>query len=290
LISVNDLKNTLRIMRNDLTNEFLFKISERILGRNSKFHNLHRGESCYLFGNGSSLKYFDLEQFSDRIGIGCGQLFLHKDYSRLNLKYYYSGHPFFYYPFWTNQYLKKFEKNRVGAICRENISKNKQTEYFISLSNYFGLRGENIFYVHHFDTSFDENKYDLDKKFTYIDGSLSAMLGMALFMGFNEITLIGCDYTWKPRHHGHFFEFGKRPDKIVSDKFSEKPLSAAKKNAKISTITINDKYTGQLIPSITYKDFTGKDLIFKENHEIIESIDLLKLDKTNMMYRIYDEE
>ena len=73
-------------MRNDLTNRILFNISERILNRNSKFHNMHRGESCYLFGNGSSLKYFDLDQFTDRPTIGCGQLFLHRDYSKLNDK------------------------------------------------------------------------------------------------------------------------------------------------------------------------------------------------------------
>ena len=173
-------------MRNEFTNEILFKISKNLLGRNTKFLDIHNGESCYLIGNGSSLKYFDLEQFNDRLSIGCGQLFLHKDYSKLNVKYYYSGHPFFYYPYWTNQYSKKFEKNRVGAICRENIKKNTETQYFVSLSNFFGIIGKNIYYVHHFDTQFHRRKYNLSNKFTYIDGSLSAMVGIALFMGLEK--------------------------------------------------------------------------------------------------------
>ena len=137
-------------MRTELINEILYKLSINLLNRNSKFHNIHRGESCYIIGNGSSIKYFDLEQFDDRVSIGCGQLFLHNDYSKLDVRYYYTGHPFFYYPFWTNQYLKKFERNKIGAICRENIMRNNQTEYFVSLSNFFGIRGNNIYYVYHF--------------------------------------------------------------------------------------------------------------------------------------------
>ena len=278
------------MFRTDLTNEILYRLSINLLNKNSKFHNIHEGESCYIIGNGSSIKYFDLEQFGDRISIGSGILFLHNDFSKLDVKYYYTGHPFFYYPYWTNPHSKKFERNKIGAMYRENIMRNNQIEYFISLSNCFGIRGNNIHFVHHFDSYFDKTKFYLDKKFTYINGSLSAMLGIALYMGFDEITLVGCDYTWKPRHHGHFYEFGKRPDKNVSEIYAEQFLLAASENANISTITITNEYTGQLIPSITYKDHTGKELCYKENYEIIRSADLIKLDKSNMSYRIFDEE
>ena len=52
------------MLRTELTNEILYKISKNILNGNSKFENLHKGESCYIIGNGSSIKYYDLEQFS----------------------------------------------------------------------------------------------------------------------------------------------------------------------------------------------------------------------------------
>ena len=278
------------MFRTELTNDILYKISKNILSRNSKFENLHKGESCYIIGNGSSIKYYDLDQFSDRVSIGCNQLFLHRDYSKLDLRYYYTGHPFFYYPYWTNQYLKKFEKNKIGTICRENILENNQIEYFISLSNFFGLRGNNINYVHYFDKKFDINNFKLNDKFTYMDGSLSAMLGIALYMGFKDIILVGCDYTWKPRHNGHFFEYGKRPEKLVTEIHSENSLLAANEYANLATITITNEYIGQVIPSLTYKDLTGDDLCYKENHEIISSSNLIKLNKTNMQYRIFDEE
>ena len=27
----------------------------------NKFHNIHEGETCYIFGDGPSIKYFDLK-------------------------------------------------------------------------------------------------------------------------------------------------------------------------------------------------------------------------------------
>ena len=39
-----------------------------------KFKNLHKGEACYLFGDGPSVKYFDLKQFSDKISIPCSSI------------------------------------------------------------------------------------------------------------------------------------------------------------------------------------------------------------------------
>ena len=63
----------------DIKNNVLFTLSKGILGKNKKFKNIHEGESCYIFGNGISLKDMDLKKFSDKTSIGCGYLFLHND-------------------------------------------------------------------------------------------------------------------------------------------------------------------------------------------------------------------
>ena len=44
-----------------------------------KFRDTHKGESCYVFGNGPSLKWFDLKKFSDKPSISSGQLHYHKE-------------------------------------------------------------------------------------------------------------------------------------------------------------------------------------------------------------------
>lgn len=51
----------------DVKNKILHFISRSVIERNKKFKDAHAGESCYIFGNGASLKYYDLEKFSDKL-------------------------------------------------------------------------------------------------------------------------------------------------------------------------------------------------------------------------------
>ncbi len=276
-------------LRNNLTNSILFGITKKILDKNKKFQNIHHGESCYIFGNGSSLKYFDLSQFSDRVSIGCGLLFLHKDFKKLSMPYYYSGHPFFYYPFWTNPYSQALEKNILGSMYKSSVFQFKDIEYFVSLTNYLGLSGENINYVYHFDEGFTGKKgIDLSAKFTFMEGALSAMLGIACYMGFKDIVLVGCDYTSTPKMHGHFYEHGKRPIKHNESIYCEEPLIAINEFVNIRTVTVNDEFSGDLVSEISYKALTNQEPNYNENNEIVELSKLLELKKCNMDYRIFD--
>ena len=90
-------------------NKILLKVSSKTLEKNAKFKDIHKGESCYIFGNGSSLKHYDLKLFNDRVSIGCGTLFSHIDVNSINLKYYYIPGSLFFYKFWKNPYSGKYE-------------------------------------------------------------------------------------------------------------------------------------------------------------------------------------
>ena len=65
----------------------LLKISSPILRKVNVFHNAHRGESCYIFGDGVSVKWFELKSFNDRICFTLGVLPFHKRSADLNIKY-----------------------------------------------------------------------------------------------------------------------------------------------------------------------------------------------------------
>lgn len=45
-----------------------------------KYKDIHKGETCYIFGDGPSIKWFDLSKFSDHIGISCGVIPFHNDF------------------------------------------------------------------------------------------------------------------------------------------------------------------------------------------------------------------
>jgi hypothetical protein len=269
-------------------NKILLTLFSETLKKNRKFKNLHKGESCYLFGNGSSLKYYDLKLFNDKVSIGCNALFTHKDSKNLNLKYYYVGHPMFFHKFWKNPYSKLYEKNRVGEFYRKNMASYPETQFFISLSNYFGIRGDNINFIYHFGEKNDSNvDGQLDEVFAMMGGgALMGMLGLALYLGFTDITMVGCDYTFSPKMNGHFYEKG--PEKCIEGTvFLSEVLNLVKDKVTIRTVTPHEEFGGDLIQSITYKALLGGDPVYKDNTKILPEADLKELDSMNMDYAIY---
>jgi hypothetical protein len=276
----------------NLKSKILSLVSKKIIGRNKKFKGMHQGESCYLFGNGSSLKCFDLKKFDDKISIGCNGLFLHRDFKDLSLNYYYHCHAFFDYPYWVNPLSGKFVKNVLGSIYKEKYYVISDIPHFVNLSNYFGLNDSNIYYIHHFDKPFDgydEDTCRVDNNFTCAASSLGGMIGLAIYMGFKDITLVGCDHSLYPNAAGHFYEFGRFADVFTDNVNNEIYLLAAAKYANLRIVSPNKNYRGHILPSISYEELTGDAPVYKENNEIISKSDLLAL-SSFVGYKIFPNE
>ena len=60
-----------------------------------------------------------------------------------------------------------------------------------------------------------------------------------------------------------------------------------KEKVTIRTITPNEDFGGDVLPSMTFKELVGEDPIFKENQNILSEEDLRDLDSTNMDYTIF---
>ena len=127
----------------------------------------------------------------------------------------------------------------------------------------------------------------MDSVFTMMTGSLEGMIGLALYMGFKNITLVGCDYTSSPQKIGHFYEFGEGIDLDSQTIYNKTIFNSLRKIVNINSITINNKYTVRVIPSVSYSDFTNSIPIYKENREIISEEDLLEINSLNMNYKIF---
>lgn len=268
-------------------NKILLNFFSKTLKKNKKFKDIHKGESCYIFGNGSSLKYYDLKLFNEKASIGCGALFIHKDFRHLNLKYYYVAHPLFFYKFWKNPYSKRYEKNKVGAFYRKKMDLFSEVKYFTSLTNYFGIQGNNINYLYHFgqvgELGIDSQ---MDEVFSMMEGSMMGMIGVALYLGYTDITLVGCDYTFAPKMQGHFYERG--PEKRrEGPAFLGKTLNLIKDKVTIRTLIPDEELKGDILPSITYKELVGDDPLYKDNNIILSEADLKELDSMGMEYKIY---
>ena len=264
-------------------NRLLFAFSKRLLEKNRKFKDLHLGETCYIFGNGESIKSMDLEIFNDKVSIGCNSLFLHKDFKKLDCRYYQIVPPFFFLPYF--KYYGKLQRNDISALYRKKIRDFKNVKFFTSVFNKLIIFAPNIYYEHHFGVnSSDIKNCELDGTFSFMSGATHAMIGLAIYMGFKKAVLVGVDYTFSDRFSYHFYEKGRGIGK--NEKLFDKVFFDHVKD-KIDLLTVslaNNK--SKTLKYISYTDYTNKPERYQENIDCVDKEDLVKLDKMGF-YKIW---
>ena len=114
----------------------------------NKYHDLHKGESCYIFGNGPSIKWFDLSVFSDYVGISTGSIPFHNDFKKLNVKYHAIVEPWYYCPKWMQRYQLLRDARLISKKHKDLMSQNKGIDFFINVTSFPWVTGLNINYVH----------------------------------------------------------------------------------------------------------------------------------------------
>jgi hypothetical protein len=265
--------------------------------------------ACYIFGDGKSIKYYDLSSFSDLPSISLGLVSLHVGSKFLNLKYSLSCDPFQLWPgkniydyimrrvkelIKSKEYFRALScisPSKLFGLCLNSYSKLLFTDnevllnsnYISHCSNYKFVKFlSNSFYYHQYLKINEKIDNDINNIFNnkhYI-GSLHFAIYFAYFLGFNKIYLIGCDYLDFEPTATHWYEKGKPAPH--SGKTDEKYIEYMRNFIEIKIITLNKSYGEHFI---SYKDFSGNNLEYKENNEII-SIKKLEMLKRQCVYKI----
>jgi hypothetical protein len=269
-----------------MKNNFLKNLLHPILKKNEVFKNKFKGETCYIFGNGASLKYVDFKNFQNHPSIGINHLILHKEFNLLDICCYTLPEPMSFYPYYKNPYKLKYEKNIMGSLFRSQMIKFPNIKLFTSFTNILGTNFRKTYYLHHFGKKEpDVNYLNLCSEFSYLAGGLYAGIGLAISLGFKKAILVGCDYLMKPKTYGHFYsqpregnDYGLNPyNELLDDCLSMIDLEAISINAQDSWIPCTD-----------YKKFTGVSTSYRENTEIISRDNLMILNEAYKM-RQYPE-
>jgi len=245
--------------------------------------DIHKGQECYIFGDGVSLKYFDLSVFGDKIGIGSNNLIFHKDFKKLNIKYYSIYEPFWFLPYFVSGFKGvKIWKNKIQKYHSLRAKENKQITFFTDISNSIRFKGSNIFYVSNQIMNNITHENFISHKINSFEGSLRAQITMAIFLGFKKAYLVGHDYTHEESLSRHFYENGIGK-KNSFYKWNYEFLEKVKK--EITLITITRIGGSSSVNSIKYSKFCSKELEYKENHMIVLKEDLMTL-KSWPFYKI----
>lgn len=247
----------------------LVPIARPALTKVHRYKDVHRGESCYLMGDGVSLKWFDLAAFTDKTTIPCAYTPLHKDFSQLHVDYMLLIEPWWFFPcVRTTNTPIRIIRNEVQKLYRkEAILRYPDVEFFVNLSNFPILRQPNITYLYR-DIYDDRLPKDfITRRIDSFAGSLRASVMMAIYMGFDHCFLVGMDYTHVPSRSKHWYEKG-RGVLLPQPGHNREFFEIAKEYIDITTITIDG--ASDCIDSVTYKDHTGRDPEFRENTELLD--------------------
>lgn len=259
--------------------KILFHFSKHILNNIKSLKDSQKGKSCYIIGDGISIKWFDLSVFSNFPAFALNNIPYHNQANKLNIQYITYVQPFMFYKF---KYSSKF----IDNILKNFIKKNPNKLFFVNLSNYPLLWSKNIFYL--FRNIPDKDSIFLNEcesKNIRIDSNgFSWAVALAIYMGFKNIYLVGCDYTHAISRSRHWYEKGQGILKEPVN-YQKEFLEISLKYANIVTITLEGN--GTYVPGIEYEKFAGKTINYKENLELIQMKDLINIASCSPNYRIF---
>jgi 6-hydroxymethylpterin diphosphokinase MptE-like len=157
--------------------EWLFNHHDHL----EKFKDIHRGEDCFIIGNGPSLNKMDLTLLNNHYTFGLNKIFLIFDRVDLNLDYYVASNP----------YIIKQSVTEIESLnCPSFIGFNPQgmKSSIRDLDHiYFILAGSSLI-------SFQRDLKQpiwTGRTVTYV------ALQIAYYMGFENVFLVGVDHNFK---------------------------------------------------------------------------------------------
>jgi hypothetical protein len=107
----------------------------------------------------------------------------------------------------------------------------------------------------------------IDRRINCFKGVFRTAIMLAIYMGFKKIYLVGFDYTHQKAKSKHWYERGHGVEVAFNPiQYELDFINIAKEFIEIETITLEGG--SDIFPSVTYKDFTGRIPVFRENNEL----------------------
>lgn len=190
----NSYMNTIGFWRYSLKN----KENAKLLKKNKKFKEIHKGERCFILGNGPSLNEIDFSTLKDEYVFTVNELMLHEHFSELNSNYHLFADPAFF----EMDYDSNIAKERKCFF--ENMGEEvHKTIVFVpieakkNIHEIGWLDGMQLGYWSsqlYFYSGFSE-KINFTKFIPGFWAVIQWAIALAVYMGFKEIYLLGCEAT-----------------------------------------------------------------------------------------------
>lgn len=170
---------------------FLDMWPDPLLQPNERFHNLHRGERCFILGSGNSIKEQDLTKLSGEIVMTQNHFHAHEQIRVINPAYHVvvpKYQPKDYDNDWA-AWLKSMDE-RLPQDTKFFFGKN--TKYLLDQLGLFSARA---FYIRTGGSVSLVRRMpvDITRRLQSVPTVLTECLAIAIYMGFSEVVLVGFD-------------------------------------------------------------------------------------------------
>lgn len=219
------IKNQLKKIARRLYKFHQYQHYRTLLHKNRELQDKYRGKRIFILGNGASLNDIDLSLLKDEYTISCNYIALHKDFSKLDLCFF--ADPSSKRSIWATPTRGPVPtgtvKNGFRLLHDKTRPMKTQFVFNVTMKNFIEqnrlFSDHEVFYVMAGDGLIESKKVetDLTKPISTMDGALYFMINLALYMGFKDIYLCGCGYTYYPQQSGHFYEDWTKEDHVEAD-------------------------------------------------------------------------
>ena len=256
-----------------------------VLARIRRLEGIHSDEECYIFGDGVSVKYFDLDVFNDRVGLAVNAFPIHRDFHKTMTRYWMISEPWF---FWTP--LFKSNGKPMASLASRHRWLRPWRHHIAGVNKIINVTNFPLQYrrsTYYFFDKFPSRKTDkIRYEKSWFAGSIDSAISLAIYLGFRKATLVGFDYTHTPSMSGHWYELGQGSKTALgSEPYNFRFFSRALEHINLETLTLTRQKT--FLSSIAYGDFCGRVPRFRENTELLNEEDMQCL-ALNPNYRIYE--
>ena len=207
------LKKPKRKLYPSIPDSFLLKVKE-----NSKFKGIHSSKRCFILATGPSIRNQDLKPLHGEWCFAVGEFFLHPDVQVIAPAYHVLApiHP----PFTmetTNQRFISFTKYYSKEVTYFLGDNDYQFSHSNFLKGHLEYNHLDINFLNYFkDYQLDEFNYNNEHTWDICATPFAPRtvvyiaIQVAVYMGFNEIYLLGCDHDYlqdtKRVTDHHFYE------------------------------------------------------------------------------------
>lgn len=208
------LKRTIKGFRNRFNRFRLYRKNKVILDGNKELKNIKTGKRCFIIGNGPSVKYQNILKLKNEETFVVNNFWNYSHYAELNPKHYVflDTNAFAKFPGETNYWKEQFA-NHAPIIAKF------PTSFFFhndaqTMIDAGGLFSPNKVHYITTDGFFKESlsfNIDISQIIPNTKNVIVASIIIAVYMGFEEIYLLGCEHSFLATPHKydvteHFYE------------------------------------------------------------------------------------